>query len=85
MTERVPAGEELWILFDHSGHVLKRGEEVLQSADLKIVLERRFRGIHISAITESLVITRDGHRIEDTAHMPLHLYCAWLTTRSSLP
>jgi hypothetical protein len=29
MTERVPAGEELWILFNHSGHVLKRGEEVL--------------------------------------------------------
>src|ERR1022692_1566751 len=59
--------------------------EVLQSADLKIVLEIRIRGIHISAITESLVITRDGHRIEYTAHMPLHLYCAWLMTRSSLP
>ena len=23
MTERVPAGDGLWILFDHSGHVLK--------------------------------------------------------------
>jgi len=85
MTERVPAGEGLWILFDHSGHVLKSGEEILPSADLKSTFERRYRGIHISAITESLVIARDGRRIEDTAHVPLHLDCVWLTKNSPSP
>ena len=85
MTERVPAGEGLWILFDHSRHVLKSAEEILPSADLKNTLERRYRGIHISAITESLVVARDGRRIEDPAHVPLHLYCVWLTTNSPSP
>ena len=83
MTERVPAGAGAWVQFDHSGHVLKSGEEILQLADLKQTLERRYQGIHISAVTESLVIARSGRRIEDAAHLPLHLHCARLTTNSS--
>ena len=85
MTERVPAGEELWILFDHSGNVLKFGEEILPSADLKDTLEQRYRGILISAITVSSVIAPDGRQIEDTAQVPLHLDCVWLTTNSPSP
>ncbi len=85
MTEPVPAGEDLWILFDHSGHVLKFGEEILPSADLKETIEQRYRGVLISAITVSSVIARDGRQIEDTAQVPLHLDCVWLASNSPSP
>jgi hypothetical protein len=85
MTQRVNAGDSLWILFDHSGHVLEIGEEGLRPIDVKKTLERRYRGIRIAAMTESPVIARDGHRIEDAARVPLTLHCVWLTTDSATP
>jgi hypothetical protein len=73
----VKPGESLWILFDHQGHVLKRGAEVLQTTDLKMLMEARYPGIRVSDATVAPV--------ENSRHETLRLNCLWLAVDSPTP
>ena len=74
LTQPDKAGDELWILFDHAGHVLKSGEESVTSDDLEKRLLARYPGIRISDVKESPV--------KGTS---LHLHCVWLAADSPSP
>jgi hypothetical protein len=81
----VKSGESLWILFDHQGHALKRGAEVLQTADLKKLMETRYPGIRISDATVAPVIGADGRPVENSQHEALRLNSLWLAADSPAP
>jgi hypothetical protein len=85
LSEPAPSGQELWILFDPTGHVLKVGEALPQPGDLKKGLELRYPGIHISETTDSPLLGSDGRAIENVKHVPVQLHCAWLAPDSPLP
>jgi hypothetical protein len=85
LTGDVKAGESLWILFDHAGHVLKYGAEAVNSSDVAKMLETRYPGVDASDATVAPVIGRDDHPIEDLRHHRVLLNCLWLTVDSPLP
>lgn len=78
-------GENLWILFDHAGHVLKHGVEAVNPSNLAKTLEARYPGIHISDATVAPVMGRDDHPVENSRHHGVELNCLWLTADSPLP
>jgi hypothetical protein len=84
LTEGVPKGQQVWILFDPEGRELARGEEFI-SSDLRSLLTARYPGIRISSVMTDTVYARDGHPLTGEDHQPLQLHCAWLTSDSPLP
>ena len=69
--------EELWILFDHEGRVLRTGEEHFQAEHLRTLLEKRYPGIRTIDMTVTPVSNSRGR--------PLQLSCVWLSSDSPLP
>jgi hypothetical protein len=84
LTEGLPEGEEMWILFDHEGQVLASGQELV-SSDLTSVLEARYPGIRIGSVVANTVYARDGHPLKGAEHESLQLNCVWLAADSPLP
>jgi hypothetical protein len=84
-THSVKAGESLWILFDHAGHLLRHGAEAVDPSSFGKALETRYPGIHISDATVASVIGRDDHPVQDSRQHALQLNCLWLTVDSPLP
>jgi hypothetical protein len=76
---------DLWILFDHSGQVLRSGIERADARKLCVTLERRYPEIRTVSVRVTRVYARDGHPIERSRRAPLHLYSVWLAARSPLP
>jgi len=84
LTQGVP-DEGVWILFDHKGRVLRTGEERLQPADLRSLLESRYPGIRTSDMTVTPVVDRYGDQIKNSSGKALQLYCVWLAVGSPTP
>ena len=64
---------DLWILFDHSGQVLRSGIERADARKLCVTLERRYPEIRTVSVRVTRVYARDGHPIERSRRAPLHL------------
>lgn len=85
LTQQTSANDQLWILFDHEGRVLRVGEEAIALGNLRHALEARFPGIRTADMTASPVFGQDNRPLEDSSHHPLELDCVWLTADSALP
>ncbi len=78
----------IWILFDHGGRLLHTGEEPVEPATFRQLLEARYPGIRISRISDMGVTPvrgSDGRTVENAAHQAVQLYCVWLEAGSPLP
>lgn len=84
LTEGLPKGEGLWILFDHDGRVLASGQDLMAS-DVSALLESRYPGIRIANVAANTVYGRDGHPLAGADHDPLQLHCVWLAADSPVP
>jgi hypothetical protein len=84
LSEGLPKGEGIWILFDHSGRVLVSGQDLMPS-DVSVLLESRYPGIRISDVAANTVYGRDGRALKGADHDPLQLHCVWLGEGSPLP
>lgn len=93
MQKGLAAGEGLWVLFDPEGNILRTGREPFEPNTLEQMLESRYRGIDISAITVSPVtrddaqhVTRDdAQHVKNAAGEDLQLHSLWLDSSSPLP
>jgi beta-lactamase regulating signal transducer with metallopeptidase domain len=85
MQKGVAAGEGLWVLFDPEGNVLRTGREPFEPNTLEQLLESRYRGIDISAITVSPVTRDDAQQVKSAAGEDLQLHSLWLDPASPLP
>lgn len=79
------ANDQIWILFDHEGKVVKQGEETMDLSRLSEMLEARYPGIHTAEVTLTSVVRRDGRPLEDADGNAVQLECVWLAARSLLP
>lgn len=85
LDSKPPANDQIWILFDHEGKVVKRGEEAVDPSRLVETLQMRYPGIHTAEVTLSSVVRRDGRPLEDADGNAVQLECVWLAARSPLP
>jgi hypothetical protein len=85
LAQGVPAGQGIWVLFDHDGKVLRSGQERFEAKDLRRMLEARFRGIRTSDMTVTPVIDRQEPLVKPSRNSALQLHCVWLAVGSSLP
>lgn len=85
MEHGVAAGEGLWVLFDREGNVLRTGREPLEPNSLEKLLESRYRGIDISAITVTPVRRDDAQPVKNASGEDLQLHSLWLDQDSPLP
>lgn len=85
LTQRAPPNDQLWVLFDHEGKILRVGEDTVAPERLRQTLEARFPGIHTADMTSSPVFGRDDRPLADLSHHALVLDCVWLTADSPLP
>ncbi len=81
----VATGEGIWILFDHDGSVLRTGDESIQPTSLSRMLESRYPGIKVSAMTTTPVISANGYPVKNASGADLQLYSLWLAANSPLP
>jgi len=84
LTEGLPKGEGIWIVFDHDGRVLASHQDPMPT-DVSSLLEARYPGIRISNVAANTVYGRDGHALKGADHDPLQLHCVWLAQDSPLP
>jgi hypothetical protein len=85
LTKGLPPGEGIWILFDHSGRVLRTGQEPFEHGNFKEQLTKRYPGIRIGDAMDTLVYGPNGDSFENSNHEPLQLHSLWLTEDSPLP
>lgn len=85
LDSKPPANEQIWILFDHEGKVVKRGEETVDPSRLVETLQRRYPEIHTAEVTLTSVVKRDGRPLEDADGNAVQLESVWLAARSPLP
>jgi beta-lactamase regulating signal transducer with metallopeptidase domain len=81
----IAAGEGLWVLFDPEGNILRTGREPLAPNTLEQMLESRYRGIDISAITVTPVTRDDTQQVKNASGEELQLHSLWLDPASPLP
>lgn len=85
MQRGVAAGEGLWVLFDPEGNILRTGCEPFAPNTLEQMLESRYRGIEISAITVTPVTRDDAQQVKNASGEDLQLHSLWLDPASPLP
>jgi hypothetical protein len=85
MQKGVAAGEGLWVLFDSEGNILRTGREPFEPNTLEQMLESRYRGIDITAITVSPVTRGDAQQVKNASGEDLQLHSLWLDPASPLP
>lgn len=85
MEHGTTAGEGLWALLDRDGNVLRTGREPFDSKNLKTLLESRYHGIRISAVTVTPVTRDDAQHVKNTSGEDVQLHCLWLDEASPLP
>jgi beta-lactamase regulating signal transducer with metallopeptidase domain len=81
----VPAGEGLWVLLDHEGHVLRSGQEPISPPQWNRTLESRFPGIRTEGITVTPITDAENKPIKDRGGKDLHLHSVWLAPDSPPP
>ena len=81
----VPAGQQVWVLLDREGHVLRSGQEAVDSAAWNRTLENRFPGIKTQGITVTPITNDAGEPLLDGAGKDLHLHSVWLAPGSPTP
>lgn len=85
MEHGIAAGEGLWVLLDRDGNVLRTGREPFDTKNLETLLESRYRGIKISAVTVTPVTRDDAQHVKNTSGDDVQLHCLWLDEASPLP
>jgi hypothetical protein len=85
MQEGVAADEGLWVLFDAEGNILRTGREPFAPNTLEQMLESRYRGIEISAITVAPDTREDAQHVKNASGEDLQLHSLWLDPNSLLP
>ena len=85
MQKGVAAGEGLWVLFDAEGNILRTGREPFAPNTLEQMLESRYRGIEISAVTVTPVMRDNAEHVKNASGEDLQLHSFWLDTASPLP
>jgi hypothetical protein len=81
----VPAGENLWVLLDRAGKVLRSGQESIASPQWNRTLESRFSGIRTEGLTVTPITDAAGNPIQDRGGKGLQLHSVWLAPDSPLP
>jgi hypothetical protein len=81
----VPAGEQVWVLLDREGHVLRSGQEPVDAPHWNRTLESRFPGISTQSITVTPITDEAGEPIRDAAGGELRLHSVWLAPGSPPP
>jgi hypothetical protein len=85
LTQHAPVNDQLWIIFDHDGTVLRAGEEPVAPEKLRETLETRFPKMRTADVTTAPVFGSDDRPLEDAGHHALTLNCLWLTADSPPP
>jgi hypothetical protein len=80
-----PLNGSMWILFDHSGQVVRTGTERFSPTGLRDLLEHRYPGIRTSDMTVTPVIGPDGQPMRNSRREAFQLYCVWLSAESPKP
>ena len=81
----VPAGQQPWVLLDREGHVLRSGQEPVESSTWNRTLESRFPGIKTQSITVTPLTNDMGEPTVDAAGRELQLHSVWLAPGSPTP
>lgn len=81
----VPAGQQVWVLLDREGHVLRSGQESIESSSWNRALEGRFAGIKTEGITVTPVTNDAGDPVLDQGGKELQLVGVWLAPGSPPP
>jgi len=83
--EGVPAGEQLWVLLDHEGHVLRSGQESMSPPQWNRTLESRFPGIRTEGVTVTPITDVENKPLQDLGGKNLNLHSVWLAPGSPPP
>jgi hypothetical protein len=81
----VPAGEGLWVLLDHEGHVLRSGQESISPPQWNRTLESRFPGIKTEGVTVTPITDAENKPLQDLGGKHLDLHSVWLAPGSPPP
>jgi beta-lactamase regulating signal transducer with metallopeptidase domain len=81
----VPAGEQVWVLLDREGHVLRSGLDPVEASQWNRTLESRFPGIRTEGITVTPITDDAGEPVRDAAGTELQLHSVWLAPGSPPP
>jgi len=81
----VPAGENLWVLLNRAGNVLRSGEEPIDPPRWNRMLESRFSGIRTEGLTVTPITDGAGKPLQDRGGKNLQLHSVWLAPDSPLP
>ncbi len=81
----VPAGQSLWVLLDPAGHVVRSGQETVDTSKWNQALETRFPGIKTQGITLTPITDDSGEPLLDAGGKELQLNSVWLSPDSALP
>jgi beta-lactamase regulating signal transducer with metallopeptidase domain len=81
----VPAGDGLWVLLDHDGHVLRSGQESISPPQWNRTLESRFPGIRTEGITVTPITDAENKPLQDLGGKNLDLHSVWLAPGSPPP
>ena len=85
MKNGVPAGENLWVLLDREGHVLRSGQEPIGPPQWNRTLESRFPGIKTEGLTVTPITDAANKPLQDLGGKNLHLHSVWLAPDSPPP
>jgi hypothetical protein len=73
------------VLLDREGHVLRSGQEPVESSTWNRTLESRFPGIKTQSITVTPLTNDMGEPTVDAAGRELQLHSVWLAPGSPTP
>jgi hypothetical protein len=81
----VPGGQRPWVLLDGEGHVLRSGQEPVESSVWNRTLESRYPGIRTRGITVTPITDNAGEPVLDNEGKELQLHSVWLAPGSPAP
>ena len=84
-TNGIPAGDGLWVLLDHEGHVLRSGQEPIVPPQWNRTIESRFPGIRTEGLTVTPLTDEANNPLQDKSGKNLHLHSVWLAPGSPPP
>ena len=81
----LPGGNQLWVLLDRQGRVLRAGMEIAPTSEMAETLRRRFAGIKPQESVWSPVVDGENTPLKGRGGGEIQLWSVWLAPDSPLP